>query len=88
MKPKIVPAPAGYEYIEIMGDTFYRSAVLALAYDPRYGLKPLGMFDTLEDGRHKVGLVLPDGRVELQGERWPSVEAFLAATVEGQSGAA
>lgn len=88
MKPTIIPAPAGYEYIEIMGDTFYRSAVLALAYDPSYGVKPLGMGDTLEDGRHKVGLVLPDGRVQYQGELWPSVEAFLAANAGGQSDAA
>lgn len=89
MEPQILPAPAGYEIIEVMGDTYFRSAMLAVAYHPQHGVKPLGISDRLEDARHQVALVLPDGRVEHQGEWWPTVAAFLNAKgIEGLSDAA
>lgn len=80
MKPQIVPAPAGLEMLEIHNGEVFRAAVLALGYDADRGLVPLGAGDKIDSTDHgPIALVMSDGRVEMEGERWPSVEAFYAA---------
>lgn len=80
MTPQIVPAPAGLEMLEILNGEVFRAAVLAFGYDADRGLVPLGAGDRIGSTDHgRIALVMPDGRVEMEGERWPTVEAFYAA---------
>lgn len=89
MEPQILPAPLGFEYLEIHGDEAYRTAVLAIAFHPQRGLVPLGMGDKVDNHDNVTALVLPSGQVEQNGRRWPTVAAFLDAKgIEGQSDAA
>lgn len=80
MEPTILPAPAGFEMLEIHGDEVFRAAVLALGYDADRGVVPLGAGDRIDSTDHaSVALVTPNGRVEMAGECWPSVGAFCAS---------
>lgn len=75
---KLLPAPPGYRLIEIIDGDAYQFAALAIAYDSTHGLVPLGLGDTISTATSTLrALVLPNGEVEWNDQRWPSVAEYL-----------